>query len=105
MLDPKEAGVHLHVATVAGSLGLDYDHMVQLIDAGSSAPYALALKALNIPKSRAIEAIVALRADKVTPRDAGILDSGYDAIDSGSARSEIDKWAANRSSFLAFGRP
>lgn len=105
MVDPREAGLHLHVANLAGTLGLDHDHMVQLIDAGSSAPYALALKALDVPKSQAIEAIVALRSDKVTPRDAAILDSGYDAIASNSAKCEIDKWAAHRTHFLAFGRP
>jgi hypothetical protein len=105
LLDPQAAGLHLHVAGLSAALGIDYDHVLQLIDAGSSAPYAVALKALEVPKAQAIEAIITLRSDKVTPRDAGIFDSGYDLADKDIAKAAIDNWAAARVSFLAFGRP
>jgi hypothetical protein len=104
LLDPRVAGLHLHVASLSASLELDFDHVLQIIDAGSSAPYAVALKALGIPKADAIEAIVSLRCDKITPRDAGIFDAGYDLIDKYAAKAAIDSWAATRASFLAFGR-
>jgi hypothetical protein len=105
LLDPKAAGLDTHVAGLSAALGIDYDHVLQLIDAGSSAPYAVALKALDVPKTQAIEAIITLRSDKVTPRDAGIFDAGYDGLDKDIAKAAIDNWAAARASFLAFGRP
>lgn len=104
LLEPDKAGLHLHVASISNSLGLDYDHVLQLIDAGSSAPYAVALKALEVPKAQAIDAIITLRRDKITPRDAGIFDAGYDLVDPQAAKREIDIWAATRTSFVAFGR-
>jgi hypothetical protein len=104
LLDPKKAGLNLHIACLSASLGLDYDHSVQLIDADSSAPYAMMLRALDIPKEQAVDAIITLRSDKITPRDAGIFDSGYDLTDKVAAKKEIDKWAGTRASLLAFGR-
>jgi hypothetical protein len=105
LLDPKEAGLHLYVASLSACLELDHDHILQIIDAGSSTPYAVTLKALDIPKDQAIDAIIALRSDKVTTRDAGIIDDGYDLIDVDAAKSQVHEWAATRANYLVFGQP
>jgi hypothetical protein len=105
MLNPAVAGVHLHVAALASLLELDEDHVVRLIDAGSSAPYAIMLAAAGVAKSEAIEAIYLFRGAALTPREAGIFDVDYSAMEQQEAFTEIAKWASARTSYLAFGQP
>lgn len=104
LLDPKMSGLQLHVATISASLDLEHDHVLRLIDASSSAPYAILLRAMNVSKTRAIEAIFLLRGDTLSSREAGIIDSGYDLLDTGSAIAEAARWAAARAHYLAFGQ-
>ena len=104
-LNPHIAGIHLHVAALSAALDLDQDHVLRLIDAGSCAPYAIMLAANSAPKSEAVEAIYLFRKETLTPREAGILDSGYDSLDRADAVAEIGKWAYARTNFLAFGQP
>lgn len=105
MLNPAIAGVHLHVATLSTLLELDQDHVVRLIDAGSSAPYAIILAAAGVAKSEAIDAIYLFRGAVLTPREAGIFDVGYPAMEQHEALAEIAKWASARTNYLAFGQP
>ena len=102
---PDVAGIHLHVAAMSAALDLDHDHVLRLIDAGSCAPYAIMLAATGAPKSDAVEAIYLFRKDALTPREAGILDAGYESLDRADALAEIGKWASARTNFLAFGQP
>jgi hypothetical protein len=105
MLNPAIAGVHLHVAALSTLLELDQDHVVRLIDAGSSAPYATMLAAAGVATSEAIEAIFLFRGAALTPREAGIFDVGYPVMEQKEALAEIAKWASARTNFLAFGQP
>lgn len=105
MLNPAIAGVHLHVAALASLLELDQDHVVRLIDASSSAPYAIMLAAAGVAKFEAVEAIYLFRGAALTPREAGIFDFGYSALEQREALAEIAKWASARTNYLAFGQP
>lgn len=105
LLVPAMAGLHLHVAVLSAKLDLDQDHVVRLIDSGSSAPYAIMLAGAGLPKAQAIEAIYLFRSKSLTTREAAIFDSGFDSLDSREALAEAAKWAAARTSYLAFGQP
>lgn len=104
-LYPGSAGVHLHVAALSSLLDLDHDHVVRLIDAGSSAPYAIMLAAAGVAKADAINSIYLFRGASLTPREAGIFDAGYLGLEKHGALTEIAKWASARTSYLAFGLP
>lgn len=105
LLNPSLAGVHLHIAALAAALELDHDHVVRLIDAGSSAPYAIMLAAAGVGKADAIESIYLFRGASLTPREAGIFDAGYASLDRRDAQAEIAKWVSARTGYLAFGQP
>ena len=104
-LQPAFAGVHLHVAAISVALELDHDHVLRLIDAGSCAPYATMLAACGMSKSDAVEAIYLFRKDALTPREAGIVDAGYENLGRTDALVEIEKWASARTNYLTFGQP
>jgi hypothetical protein len=105
LLDPTIAGLHLHVASLSAKLDLDQDHVVRLIDSGSSAPYAIMLASAGLPKALAIDAIYLFRSKSLTTREAGIFDAGYDTLDRQDALAEVSSWAAARTNYLAFGQP
>ena len=104
-LNPSKVGVQLHVALLSAKLDLDQDHVVRLIDSGSSAPYAIMLAGAGVQKADAIDAIYLFRSRSLTTREAGIFDSGYAALDRQDALAETAKWAAARTNYLAFGQP
>ncbi len=99
------AGVHLHVAALSALLGLDQDHVVRLMAAGSSGPYAVMLAAAGVSKIDSTETIYLVRGGSLTAREAGIFDAGYAMLERHDAEAEIAKWAAARTNYLAFGQP
>jgi len=105
LLNPTMAGVQLHVAVLSAKLDLDQDHVVRLIDSGSSTPYAIMLAAAAVPKADAIDAIYLFRSQSLTTREAGIFDSGYAGLQKQDALAETARWAAARTNYLAFGQP
>lgn len=105
LLQPDVAGLHLHVAEISAALNLEHDHVLRLIGAGSSASYAILLAAFGVPKDDAATAILLMRGDALTPREAGAFDNGYDALDREEARAEIARWSIARAQYLAFGQP
>lgn len=105
LLNPTMSGLQLHIAAIAASLDFEFDHVLRLIDASSSAPYALLLKAMGVPKTKAIDAIFLLRSNRLSSREAGIIDAGYDVLDVATAIAETGRWAAARAHYLAFGQP
>lgn len=104
LLDPRMSGLQLHIAAISASLDLEHDHVLRLIDASSSAPYAILLKAVDVPKAKALEAIFLLRGDMLSSREAGIIDTGYELLDTASAIAETARWAGARAHYLAFGQ-
>ncbi len=104
LLDPKMSGLQLHTAAISALLDLEHDHVLRLIDASSSFPYAILLKAAAVPKAKAIEAIFLLRGDTLSAREAGIIDNGYDLLETASASAEAERWATARAHYLAFGQ-
>lgn len=104
LLDPKVSGLQLHVAAISASLDFEHDHVLRLIDASSSAPYAILLRAMGVPKAKAIDALFLLRGEMLSSREAGIIDSGYDLLDIDAAKAETGRWTAARAHYLAFGQ-
>jgi hypothetical protein len=104
LLKPESAGLHLYVAAVSVALNIDHDHVLRLINAGSSAPYAVILKALGLPKEEALASIFLLRGELLKPREAGIFEHGYGALDQHTALAELSSWSMTRAQFLAFGK-
>jgi hypothetical protein len=103
LLKPELAGLHLYVASLSAALNIDHDHVLRLIDAGSSAPFAVMMSALDLPKEHAIALIFLLRGEALTSREAGIFDRGYNALDQQVVRSALSTWSMARTQFLAFG--
>lgn len=101
---PELAGLHLYVASLSAALNIEHDHVLRLIDAGSSAPYAVMLSALAVPKEQAIALIFLLRGEALTRREAGIFDHGYNALDQQIAVDALLTWSMARAQFLAFGK-
>lgn len=104
-LDPCFAGFHFHIAALSNVLDLDQDHVVRLIDSGSSTPYAIMLAGAEVAKANAVKAIYAMRGDVITLQEAGLLDADYDALAPELVKTEISKWAATRTHYLTFGQP
>ena len=103
-LNPQLAGLQLYTSSLSAALNIGHDHVLQLMNAGSSAPYAIMLSALSIPKEEAIASIFLLRGDSLTPREAGIFDRDYQNLDRTAAQAALASWSMNRAKFLAFGR-
>lgn len=104
LLKPELAGLHLHVAALSKILNLDHDHVVRLIDSGSSTPYAIMLAAAGVAKADAAKAIYTFRGDLITLHEAGIFDAGYERLQQQHVKAEISKWATARTNYLAFGQ-
>ena len=77
LLDPNTAGLHLFVAHIANELEIDQDHVFQLIDIGSSAPFVIMLRAVGIDAERAMAIIYLFKTFALTPRDIGLFDRGF----------------------------
>lgn len=103
LLDPEKCGLHLFVATIAVELNLDHDHVLRLLDCGSSAPLALMLAAVGLPKQDASARLLLLRGKALTSREAAIFDKSYDLVERDAAVAEIGAWSLSRSSYLTFG--
>jgi len=104
LLKPELAGLHLHVAALSKILNLDHDHVVRLIDSGSSTPYAIMLAGAGVAKADAAKAIYTFRGEVITLHEAGIFDASYDSLQQQSVQTEISKWATARTNYLAFGQ-
>lgn len=104
LLKPELAGLHLHVAALSTILNLGHDHVVRLIDSGSSTPYAIMLAGAGVAKADAAKAIYTFRGDVITLHEAGIFDAGYEALQQQAVQAEITKWATARTNYLAFGQ-
>ena len=102
--DAKLSGLHIYVAAVSAALNMEHDHVLRLINANSSAPFAVMLAALGVTRDRAIDAMLSLKAETLTPREAALFDQGYDTMDQQDALAQVNKWSVARAQFLAFGQ-
>jgi hypothetical protein len=103
-LHPDVAGLRLHVAALSAHLELDYDHVLHLLNAQSSAPYALMLAACAVEKDHAIRNMLLFSGNRTSAHDFGIFEASYAEITRESAFEEIGYWAAERSQYLASGK-
>lgn len=102
LLDPNIAGMHLFVAHIANTLEIDQDHVLQLIDIGSSAPSLIILRAVDLDPERAMALVHLFKGLSLTPRDIGLFENGFAQLEQCAAKTEVSRWAYARSQFLTF---
>lgn len=105
LLDPEQSGLHLFIARISAEVNLDHDHILRLIDSGSSAPLSVMLAALEISKEDASNILMLLSGQRLTLREAAIFDNCYSLIEHEAVAAEIAAWSVSRSNYLAFGKP
>lgn len=105
LLNPEYCGLHLFVAKLATELELDHDHVLRLLDCGSSAPFIVLMAAMRRPQHDAGALLMLLRGQAITSREAALFASGYEKLDPATARLQIAEWSLARANFLAFGNP
>lgn len=101
-VNPTKAGLHLFVALIASESGLDHDHILRLIEEPNSAPLAVLLRILDIPRDDAMAVICLFKGFGLTPREIGLFDTNYSSLDIDDAQAAIEQWALSRAQFLAF---
>jgi hypothetical protein len=99
---PETAGLDLYISALAAETGIDHDHALRLIDAHSCAPFVTLLKARGIPREDAMAALILLKGFDLTPREISVFDEGYNVLTTEVARAEVERWAIERASYLAF---
>ena len=102
LLDPNIAGLHLFVAHIANELEIDQDHVLHLIDIGSSAPLLIVLRAVDLDAESAIALIYLFRGLSLTPRDIHLFEKGFVQLEQDVAKTEVSRWAYARRHFLTF---
>lgn len=102
LLDPERAGLQLYVAGLANRLGIDHDHVLHLIDIGSSAPMSVMLRAAGSGAEQALSAIYLFKGFALTPRDIALFEMGFEYLDPEVAKAEVHRWAYARAQFLMF---
>lgn len=102
LLDPTIAGLQLYSACLANALEIDQDHVLHLIDIGSSAPLGIMLRALGIDAEQAMAAIYLFKGFSLTPRDIALFERGFDHLEPDVAKIEVRRWASARAQYLMF---
>jgi hypothetical protein len=102
LADPENAGLQLYIAYLANRLGLDQDHILNLIASGSAAPLAIILRAVGNDAAQAMEVIYLFNGFSLTPRDIGLFEQGFERLDVNDAKAEIIRWSSERGQFLMF---
>jgi hypothetical protein len=99
---PETAGLDLYISALAADVGIDHDHVLRLIDAHSCAPFVTVLKARGMPREDAMATLILLKGFDLTPREISVFDEGYNSLSQEMARAEVERWAIERASYLAF---
>jgi hypothetical protein len=102
LFDPSVAGLQLYIACVANTLEIDQDHVLHLIDIGSSAPLGVMLRALGIDAEQAMAAIYLFKGFSLTPRDIALFERGFTHLEPDVAKIEVRRWASARAKYLMF---
>jgi hypothetical protein len=102
LLDPNYAGLHLYVACLADVLAIDQDHVIHLIDNGSSAPLVILLRAVGQSAEQAMATIYQFKEFALTPRDIALFNSGYERLQLEEAFEEVQRWGQIRTQYLMF---
>jgi hypothetical protein len=102
--NPHHAGIHLFVAQLSANLNIGHDHILRLIDFESAFPMMVMLAAANLPKDAALRAIIDLRVQILSPREAALFEAEYMHFSPEMARQQLNDWSSARSLFLSFGK-
>jgi hypothetical protein len=62
------------------------------------------LAAANLPKDAALRAIIDLRVQILSPREAALFEAEYMHFSPEMARQQLNDWSSARSLFLSFGK-
>ena len=103
LINPQNCGVHLFVAQLSTDLNLEHDHILRIMDFESAFAFMVMLAAMDIPKAAALQILVNLRSQMLTPREAAVFESTYTQIGVQTALEVVASWSASRLSLLTFG--
>jgi hypothetical protein len=102
--DPITAGLQLYVACLANVLEIDQDHILHLIDIGSSAPLSVMLRAAGNNAEQAKKTIYLFKGFELTPHDIAMFETDFEDLHPDAAKLTVREWAYLRSQFLVFSR-
>mgnify|MGYP000154907447 CR=1 FL=1 len=102
--NPHHAGIHLFVAHLSANLYIGHDHILRLIDFESAFPMIVMLAAAGLPKDAALQAMIDLRTQILSPREAALFEAEYIHFIPEMAREQLSDWSSARSLFLSFGK-
>jgi hypothetical protein len=100
--DPEKAGLPVFVASMAAQTGLEYDHILRLIDGHSSTPLAAILKICSLSHDQAMAVICLFKGFDLTPYEVNIFEENYDSLEIEQLEAEARSWADERIKFLTF---
>lgn len=103
LLDPAICGVHLFVAQLSAALSLEHDHILRIIDFESALAFIIVMAAVGISKAAALQILLGLRSQMLSPREAAIFEASYASISKQEALNTVTSWSASRLSLLTFG--
>ena len=103
LINPQNCGVHLFVAQLSNELNLEHDHILRVMDFETAFAFMVMLAAMDIPKAAALQILVNLRSQMLTPREAAMFESTYAQIGAHTALEVVASWSASRLSLLTFG--
>lgn len=103
LLDPQKCGVHLFVAQLSAELNLEHDHILRIMDFESAFAFMIMLAAVGVPKSDALQILLDMRGQMLTPREAAVFETKYAGIGTQAGLDTVASWSASRLSLLTFG--
>lgn len=92
----EQAGLHLFIASMASTLGMEPDHILRLIDGASAAPLTMMLRARGVSPDAALALIYQMKGFSLTPQDIHLFENGYSLLDRDEALAEIRQWSSER---------
>ncbi len=98
------AGIHIFVTHLSAGLNIGHDHILRLIDFESAFPMMVMLSAAGLSKDAALQAMIDLRAQILSPREAALFADEYVHLIPEIARAQLSNWTAARLSFLSVGQ-
>ncbi len=102
--NPHHAGIHLFVAQLSAELNIGHDHILRLIDFESAFPMMVMLAAASLPKNVALQTMIDLRAQILSPREAALFEAKYTHFIPEMAQQQLSDWSSARLLFLSFGK-
>ncbi len=100
--NPEKAGLAVFVAALSAQTGLEYDHVVRLIDGHSSAPLTIMLRHCALDRDAAMAVLCLFKGFDLTPYEVTLFNDHYAHLDQNDVTAAISKWSAERLTSINF---